>query len=246
MTPNLLEKTPVAVVTGASRGLGATLARFLSAEGFVLVLNARGFRALEELATELQRSPRSVYVVPGDISEARTREDLCSAVDRLGRLDLLVNNASELGPSPLPNLATYPSKDLERVFRVNVVAPLALIQLLLPKLAMNHGRIVNISSDAALAGYPGWGGYGSSKAALDLLSLTLAHELQEAGVSVISVDPGDMRTSMHQSAYPGEDISDRPPPEVTVPFWAWVLHQDPVKVSGHRFQAQGERWEVSA
>jgi NAD(P)-dependent dehydrogenase (short-subunit alcohol dehydrogenase family) len=157
----------------------------------------------------------------------------------------LVNNASELGPSPLPRLEEYPIGDVERVFRVNVLAPLALIQELLPPLKRSHGRVINISSDAAIGGYPGWGGYGASKAALDLLSLTLAHELRDSGVSVVSVDPGDMRTSMHQAAYPGEDISNRPPPEVTLPFWAWLLHQEPTEVTGRRFQAQAERWEVS-
>jgi len=235
---------PVAVVTGASRGLGFALAGFLVAQGFELVANARDRSVLERSARELAKDGGSVHVVAGDVAEEATQLALLRAVERLGRLDLLVNNASELGPSPLLPLTEYSTRDLERVFRVNVVAPLELTRRLLPALKAAHGRVVNISSDAAVAGYPGWGGYGASKAALDLISLTLAHELREAGVSVVSVDPGDMRTAMHQAAFPGEDISDRPLPEVTLPFWAWLLNQDPTRISGHRFRAQADRWEV--
>jgi len=244
MTAAGTPRPPVALITGASRGLGAVLARFLVNQGFAVILNARGSPALEALAEELRRGGHDVESVAGDVSEGRTQKALRAAVDRLSRLDLLVNNASELGPAPLPSLVEYPPGELEGVFRVNVIAPLSLIQELLPPLRASQGRVVNISSDAALGGYPGWGGYGASKAALDLLSLTLAHELSDAGVSVVSVDPGDMRTSMHQAAYPGQDISDRPMPEVTVPFWAWLLNQPGSLVSGHRFQAQADRWEV--
>jgi len=237
--------SPVALVTGASRGLGAALARFLAAQGYDLIVNARLGPPLETGAVELRGYGRRVIPVAGPVEDPSTRGALREAVDRLGRMDLLVNNASELGPSPLPSLAVYPTADLERVFRVNVLAPLALVQELLPSLTESGGRVVNISSDAAVGGYPGWGGYGSSKAALDLVSLTLAHELAARGISVVSVDPGDMRTAMHQSAYPGEDISDRAPPEATLPFWAWLLNQEPMSVSGHRFRAQGDRWELS-
>lgn len=244
MTATEVSELPVALVTGASRGLGAALARFLAAQGFRLIVNARGADALGKLARDLREGGRTIVAVPGDVADPTTRAALRRAVDRLGRLDLLVNNASELGPSPLPPLAGYPPHELERVFRVNVFAPLALIQEMLSALAPVRGRVVNISSDAALGGYPGWGGYGASKAALDLVSRTLAHELSPDGISVVSVDPGDLRTAMHQAAFPGEDISDRPLPEVTIPFWAWLLEQEPARVSGHRFRAQADRWEV--
>lgn len=158
----------------------------------------------------------------------------------------MVNNASELGTSPLPSLIDYPLEDLETVYRTNVVAPLGLIQAFRFSLQQKRGLVVNISSDAAIAGYPGWGGYGASKAALDLVSLTLAHELKDHGIAVVSVDPGDLRTGMHQAAFPGQDISDRPLPDVTLPFWAWLLHQPKESVSGQRFRAQGERWEIPA
>jgi NAD(P)-dependent dehydrogenase (short-subunit alcohol dehydrogenase family) len=150
-----------------------------------------------------------------------------------------------LGPSPQPALLDYPLLTLRQVFETNVFAPLALIQQAAPLLQAQRGMVINISSDAAVGGYEGWGGYGASKAALDLITLTLANELRSAGISVVAVDPGDMRTEMHQAAFPGEDISDRPLPEVTIPFWAWLLGQDPASVSGRRFQAQAETWLVS-
>ncbi|MFZ1023557.1 MAG: SDR family oxidoreductase, partial [Thermoplasmata archaeon] len=187
-----------------------------------------------------------IHEVSGDISDPDVRARLHAEAEALRGVDLLVNNASELGPSPLPPLANIPVSELERIYAINVAAPLGLIQSLLPLLAVRHGLVVNISSDAAVGGYPGWGGYGASKAALDLLSLTLAHELEPSGVSVVAVDPGDMRTRMHQEAYPGQDISDRPLPEITLPFWAWLLGQSPVSVSGHRFRAQSDQWEVTA
>jgi len=181
------------------------------------------------------------------VTEAAHRRHLVDAARAWGRLDLLVNNASELGPSPLPELARYPLELLARVFQVNVLAPVGLVQEALPLLGRSsEALVVNISSDAAVGGYPGWGGYGASKAALDLASRTLAEELRPEGVAVVSVDPGDMRTAMQQAAFPGEDISDRPPPDVTLPFWAWLLGQDPLAVSGSRFQAQAERWNVPA
>jgi NAD(P)-dependent dehydrogenase (short-subunit alcohol dehydrogenase family) len=162
-----------------------------------------------------------------------------------GRLDLLVNNASALGPLPMPALSDYPLDALREVLEVNTIAPLALAQALRPWLVKAGGLIVNVTSDAAVGGYEGWGGYGASKAALELLSLTLANELRDAGVYAVVVDPGDMRTQMHQDAFPGEDISDRPLPEVTLPFWAWLLGQAPGAISGRRFQAQAERWEAA-
>ncbi len=240
MTPRA---RPVAVITGASRGLGASLARFLAAEGYDLVLVARGRPALEQFASDLEPAG-TVRIVAGDVTEPETRSRVLAAVRELGRIDLLVNNAGVLGTVPLPPLVEYDLRELERVFAVNLAAPLALVQELRPELSAHRGRVINISSDAAVGGYPGWGAYGASKAALDLASLTLAHELAAEGISVLSVDPGDMLTPGVRAALPESEVSGRPPPEITLPFWAWLLHQDPERTSGHRFQAQADRWEV--
>ncbi len=247
MTPsNVAEASrPVAVVTGASRGLGAVLSRFLAVQGFRLVLNARNPEALEAYARTLTSLGSEIRTVPGDVADPVVRTHIGSETHDLPGVDLLVNNASELGPSPLPSLAEISVDELERIYRTNVAAPLGMVQTLLPRLTARRGLVINVSSDAALGGYPGWGGYGASKAALDLVSLTLAHELGTLGVSVVAVDPGDMRTAMHQDAYPGQDISDRPSPEITLPFWAWLLGQPHPAVNGRRFRAQAERWELS-
>lgn len=234
----------IALITGASRGLGALLADFLAAQDFDLVLTARGGESLETTVNSLKKYGGAVLTLPGDVVNASHRRTLVLAVQSLGGLDLLINNASDLGVSPLPVLADYPLDEMRRVFEVNVFAPLALIQEAVPLLKDRGGLVVNVSSDAAKGGYPGWGAYGASKAALDLLSLTLANELREVGVSVVAVDPGDMRTEMHQAAFPGEDISDRPLPEVTLPFWAWLFGQERAAVSGGRYQAQAEHWEA--
>ena len=199
---------PTALITGAGRGLGQALARALLAANWRVVVDAR--RA-GHLADAL---PGSV-VVPGDVTDPAHRDALAIAVRDLGRLDLLVNNASDLGPSPLPGLADVPLAAARRVLETNVLAPLALIQLFLPPLRASGGVLINVSSDAAVEAYEGWGAYGSSKAALDQLTAVLAAE--EEGLAVYSVDPGDMRTQMHQAAFPGEDISDRPEPEAVVP-----------------------------
>lgn len=232
----------VALITGASRGLGKTVAQFLAAQGMNLLLTARSAPALRAVAEELARFEGEIIALPGDVRDGGHRQQLAAAAEEFGRLDLLINNASLLGPSPQPELAHYALATLEQLYAVNVLAPLGLIQATLPWLEAAQGLVINISSDAAVGGYAGWGGYGSSKAALDLLSLTLANELSVDGVSVISVDPGDMRTQMHQEAFPGEDISDRPLPEVTIPFWAWLLGQEPMTLSGQRLQAQADTW----
>jgi NAD(P)-dependent dehydrogenase (short-subunit alcohol dehydrogenase family) len=239
-------ETRVALITGASKGLGLELAGFLAARGYHLLLTARGRRQLEEAADQLQIATSNVTTIPGDAADPTHRQRLTEAVQRFGRLDILINNASTLGPLPMLALPAYPLDDLRQVFEVNTFAPLALVQNLRPFLASARGVVVNLSSDAAVGGYEGWGGYGSSKAALDLLSLTLANELREADIAVVSVDPGDMRTDMHQDAFPGEDIGDRPLPEATLPFWAWLFGQDPAAISGQRFQAQSELWLVPA
>jgi NAD(P)-dependent dehydrogenase (short-subunit alcohol dehydrogenase family) len=232
----------IALLTGASRGLGKTLAHFLAAQGTDLIRTARGGEALNATQRELTRYSGRVIALAGDVADAGHRRALAAAAGELGGLDLLVNNASILGPSPLPTLEYYPLEALEQVFEVNFLAPLGLIQTTLPLLRRSQGLVVNISSDAALGGYPGWGGYGASKAALELASLTLAHELGGSGVAVVTVDPGDMRTQMHQDAFPGEDISDRPLPDATLPFWAWLFGQQHAAINGRRFQAQAEVW----
>lgn len=234
----------VAVITGASRGLGELLARFLAGQGYHLILNARGGAALDTVVRSLASYDVQVKAIAGDVSEPSTRRAILQLAKALGGLDILINNASVLGVSPLLPLAQHPLDALEEVYRANVIAPLALVQEALPLLKASHGLVVNVSSDAARGGYETWGGYGSSKAALDLISLTLANELRGDGVAVVSVDPGDMRTDMHQAAYLGQDISDRPLPDVTLPFWAWLFGQDRVAISGGRYQAQAEQWEA--
>jgi NAD(P)-dependent dehydrogenase (short-subunit alcohol dehydrogenase family) len=202
---------PTAIITGASRGLGLALARALARRGWRLVIDARERGPLEAAARELQ-AHTEVVALPGDVAEDWHRAALVAAAG--DDVDLLVNNASVLGPSPQPALATYPLAELERVYRVNVVAPLALIQRALPALKPG-ARILNVTSDAAVEPYEGWGGYGSSKAALEQISRILGAERPE--LRVYAVDPGDMNTRLHQEAFPGEDISDRPPPEESVP-----------------------------
>jgi NAD(P)-dependent dehydrogenase (short-subunit alcohol dehydrogenase family) len=197
---------PTAIVTGASRGLGLALARALAERGWGLVIDAREPGPLHEVATELALRT-NVVALAGDVADPLHRETLVAASN--GPVDLLVNNASVLGPSPQPALADYPLDTLEHVYRVNVLAPLALIQLAAAP------RVLNISSDAAVEAYEGWGGYGASKAALDQLSAVLA--VEHPDLRVYAVDPGDMRTAMHQAAFPGEDIGDRPEPETVVP-----------------------------
>ena len=238
----MTEPTRVALVTGGSKGLGFVVARVLARRGYGLVIGGRDRDALADAAAELSRDAPTVIQVPGDVSLPAVRDDLTVAARRLGGLDVLVNNASELGP--IGPLESFDVARLGRLFPVNVGAPLSLIQLALPLLVERQGLIVNITSDAAMAAYPGWGPYAASKAALEVLTRTLAAELRERNVSAILVDPGDMRTRMHQEAFPGEDISDRPLPEVTVPFWNWLFDQAPAAIRSQRFAAQQEdaRW----
>ena len=214
----------VALITGASRGLGLALARALAARRWSLVVDARGFEALNAARAELERHT-TIRAVAGDVADETHRQRLVQEAGALGGLDLLINNASLLGPSPQPVLADYPLEVLERVYRANVFAPLRLAQLALPHLrASGRGRIINITSDAAVEGYEGWGGYGSSKAALEQWSRVLAAE--QPSLRVYWVDPGDMNTQMQQEAFPGEDISDRPPPDVSVPGLLRLVEDD--------------------
>lgn len=202
----------IAIVTGASRGLGLAVARTLASRGWHLIIDARGSELLHLAAGEIEGS---VVALAGDVADPEHRRQLILSAIRAGGLDLLVNNASTLGPSPQPTLENYPLDRLRQVYEVNVVAPLALIQASLPLLRQRRGVVINVTSDAATEPYPGWGGYGSSKATLNQISNILAAE--EPDVSVYRYDPGDMNTQMHQEAFPGEDISDRPPPEDSVP-----------------------------
>ncbi len=215
---------PVALITGASRGLGRALARELAAVGWTLVIDARGRDALDSVATEL-RTITEVAAIAGDVGAAEHRDALIAAATTFGGIDLIVNNASVLGPSPQPRLAEYPLDELTHVYAVNAIAPLALAQRALPQLRARRGTIVNITSDAAVEPYEGWGGYGSAKAALEQLGNILGAE--EPAVHVYTFDPGDMRTQMHQDAFPGEDISDRPEPETVVPALLRLLRDAP-------------------
>jgi NAD(P)-dependent dehydrogenase (short-subunit alcohol dehydrogenase family) len=213
----------VALITGASQGLGQALARELAGDAWTLILDARRADRLAVAAAELT-ARTTVVAIAGDVSDAAHREQLVAAVAEQGRLDLLVNNASTLGASPLPTLDTIDLDVFRAVYEVNVFAPLALTQQLLPALAASHGTIVNVTSDAAVEAYEGWGGYGSSKAALEQLSAVLAAEHPE--LRVLTVDPGDMRTEMHQDAFPGEDISDRPLPAAVAPGLVALIRSD--------------------
>ncbi|MDP9436961.1 MAG: SDR family NAD(P)-dependent oxidoreductase [Actinomycetota bacterium] len=217
-----------ALVTGASRGFGLATARALTARGFGLVVDGRD---PDDLAAAQASLGPDAVAVPGDVADDDHRRRLAYAVAATGRLDLLVHNASTLG-GPLGPLATIDPAALARTYAVNVVAPVALTGLLLPLLRRSGGVVVHLSSDAAVAAYPGWGGYGSSKAALDQVSAVLA--VEEPALAVYALDPGDMRTRMHQEAFPGEDISDRPPPEAVVPALLRLLDERP---PGGRYRA---------
>jgi NAD(P)-dependent dehydrogenase (short-subunit alcohol dehydrogenase family) len=217
--------TRTAIVTGGSRGLGLALVRALSDRGWSVVTDGRNPTALEETSATLP----GVTAVPGDVTDPDHRSRLVAAAG--DRIDLLVNNAGGLGPSPLPPLADYPLDALRALFDVNVVAPLGLIQLALAHLGPG-AVVVDITSDAAVEAYAGWGGYGATKAALDQVGRVLAAERPD--LRVLTVDPGDMRTQMHQDAFPGEDISDRPLPDDSVPGILALVASD---VASGRYRA---------
>jgi NAD(P)-dependent dehydrogenase (short-subunit alcohol dehydrogenase family) len=227
----MTSSSPTALITGASRGLGLALARALAQRSWSLIIDARGADALEAATNELSAFTH-VTAIPGDVTDSEHRKALVQAAHEAGGIDVLVNNASILGPSPQPALLDYPLDVLAEVYRTNVIAPLALIQAMRHELRP-HARIINITSDAAVEPYAGWGGYGSGKAALEQLSNILAAELPEYGV--YWVDPGDMRTELHQLAFPGEDISDRPLPEESVPGLLTLLAGD---LPSGRYQAR--------
>ena len=217
---------PVALITGASRGLGLATALALASEGWDLAIDGRDPNVLDRAVASLRSrgAPGTqVLAAPGDVADPVHRETLARVARTLGPIDLLVNNASALGP--MPALGDYPLAELAQVLAVNVLGPLGLTQLVLPSLAEAGGVVVNVSSDAAVEAYPGWGGYGASKAALDQLSAVLAGERSD--VRVYAFDPGDMRTAMHQDAFPGEDISDRPEPATVVPALLRLVAERP-------------------
>ena len=229
----------VALITGASKGLGLEIARLFAPRGARLVITARGEQELDRAARDL-RAWTDVYALAGDVADAAHAERLVrEGRARFGKIDVLVNNASALGPSPMPELASYPPDALADVFRVNVLAPLHLTQLVLPEMiAAGQGVIVNVSSDAGVVAYPTWGGYGASKAALEHLSRVLAAELEgkSRGVRVYVVDPGDMNTEMHRQAEPGIDLSHLPGPEMSAPAIVRLVEEETAPFG--RFEAQ--------
>lgn len=235
---------PVALITGASRGLGLEIARLLAERGMGLILTARNVPALERAANELSAST-DVLALPGDISDEGHAAELArQGLARFGKVDILINNASELGPSPLPELGVYPLDRLEQVFRVNVIAPLHLVQLVLPGMKQRgNGVIINVTSDAGVEAYPTWGGYGASKSALEHLSRILAAELEETGIRVYVVDPGDMNTQMHQEAKPGEDLSHLPSAAVSAPAFLRLVEDETAPFG--RLRAQDFSGETS-
>lgn len=214
----------IALLTGASAGLGRAFATALADRGWTLVIDARGADRLAAVAAELGRRT-TVEAVPGSVTDPAHRAQLLALLRKHGHLGLLVHNASELGGSPQPPLADLESHTLRAVLETNVVAPAALTRELLPDLTTAGGTVLAISSDAAIEHYEGWGAYGASKAALDHLVGTFASE--HPSVRWYTVDPGDMRTEMHQAAFPGEDISDRPLPETVVPALLRLLEAAP-------------------
>jgi len=224
----------VAVITGASRGLGREIGRLYARRGARLVLVARGEAALREVAEELS-GPTEVLALAAGVGE-EAEHISGAALHRFGRVDVLINNASEIGPSPMPLLEVYPWDALLRVFRINAVAPLHLAQLLLPQMkARREGVIINVTSDAGVQAYAGWGGYGASKAALEQLSRVLAAELLGSGVRLYVVDPGDMNTEMHRQAEPGVDLSQLPGPHVPAPAFVYLVEEE--TASFGRFEA---------
>jgi NAD(P)-dependent dehydrogenase (short-subunit alcohol dehydrogenase family) len=226
----------VALITGASRGLGLEIARLFARREMPLVLTARGAAALHAAADELREQTDVVWLA-GDVANPDHAEALVRVgMERFGRIDVLVNNASSIGSSPMPELEAYPLDLLGEVMRVNVLAPLHLAQLVLPQMrARGSGVIINLTSDAAVQGYPTWGGYGASKAALEQLSRVLAAELAGSGVRVYAVDPGDMNTQMHREAEPGVDLSHLPGPEVPAPAFLRLVGDE--TASFGRFEA---------
>jgi short-subunit dehydrogenase len=237
MAQHSIPNPPVTLITGASRGLGLEIARLAARRTMPLILTARGGAALEDARRELS-ALTEVVALPGDVADREHAERLVRAgLERFCRIDVLVNNASSIGPSPMPALDAYPQEVLAEVYRVNVLAPLHLAQLVLPGMReRGEGAIISVTSDAGVQAYPGWGGYGSSKAALEQLSRVLAAEMEGSGVRVYIVDPGDMNTQMHREAEPGVDLSHLPGPEVSAPAFLTLIEHE--RAPFGRFEAQ--------
>ncbi len=236
----LLQDT-VVLITGSSKGLGRALAHAYADAGARVVINARGAAALEATRSELAVKGAPVLALPADATQpggiARLVE---TALAHFGRIDVLVNNAGILGPSPRPNMADFAAADLAEIFRANTIGPVLMTQAVLPHmLAQKRGLIINVTSDAGQTGYPGWGGYGAAKAALELITESWAAELEGTGVRVNAVNPGDLRTEMHQLAFPGEDISDRLDPFTVTDIFLWLASDAAASVTGQRFDAPG-------
>src|SRR5947209_1612829 len=231
-----MHTTQIALITGASRGLGLEVARLYARRGIRLIVTAREAAPLQRAADEFSLLT-DVVAIAGDVADPEHARRLVAAgLERFGRIDVLINNASELGPSPMPPLERLPLQAFEDVLRVNVVAPLKLTQLVLPGMrTRGTGLIVNVTSDAGVQAYPTWGGYGASKAALEHLSRVLAAELEDTGIRVFVVDPGDMDTAMHRAAEPGVDLSHLPTPDSVAPAFVRLLDEE---AAFGRFEAQ--------
>jgi len=245
--PKLLNDT-VVLITGSSKGLGRALAHAYTDAGARVVINARGAGALEATRQELEAKGAEVLAVVADATQPAEIARLVQAArERFGRIDVLVNNAGILGPSPRPNLAEFAAADLAELFRANVTGPLLVTQAVLPHLlAQGRGVIINVTSDAGQSGFAGWGGYGATKAALELITESLAAELEGTGIRVNAVNPGDLKTEMHQLAFPGEDISDRLDPFTVTDVFVWLASTEAQKISGQRFDSPSfqadEKW----
>ncbi len=231
----------VIVITGSSKGLGRALAHAYAGAGARVVINARDAAALEATRSELAAQEAQVVALSADATEPGDIARLIDgALTSFGRIDVLVNSAGILGPSPRPNMADMSATDLASIFRANVIGPMLVAQAVLPQmLKQGHGLIINVTSDAGQTGYPGWGGYGASKAALELITESWAAELEGSGVRVNAVNPGDLRTEMHQLAFPGEDISDRLDPFTVTDLFVWLASDEAANVTGQRFDAPG-------
>ncbi len=237
----MLLQDKVVVITGSSKGLGRALAHAYAGAGARVVINARHAAALEATRNELVAKHAQVLALPAD---ATRPGDIARLVDlalaHFGRIDVLVNNAGILGPSPRPNMADLRADDLAEIFRANVIGPMLVTQAVLPHmLAQKSGLIINVTSDAGQTGYAGWGGYGAAKAALELITESWAAELEGTGVRVNAVNPGDLQTEMHQLAFPGEDISDRLNPFTVTDLFVWLASDAAANVTGQRFDAPG-------